>query len=200
MKRSWRVLPLIESEMHVATGNFELLASAEAAAALDFTAVYDAWFRPVFRWVSALGGPRADIEDLVQEVFVIVQRKLGEFDGQNLAGWLYRITERTVRDYRRRAWYRNIFLRPREVVLDELPARDASSAELIEQRQARERFYEIVGRMNRTWRDSFVLFEVQGYSGEEIAALRGIPSATVRTHLHRARKEFQALVAKEGRR
>jgi RNA polymerase sigma-70 factor, ECF subfamily len=200
MKRSWRVLPLIESEMHAVTGNFELLASAEAAAAHDFTAVYDAWFRPVFRWVSALGGPRADVEDLVQEVFVIVQRKLGEFDGQNLAGWLYRITERTVRDYRRRAWYRNIFLRPREVVLDELPARDASSTELIEQRQARERFYEIVGRMNRTWRDSFVLFEVQGYSGEEIAALRGIPSATVRTHLHRARKEFQALVAKEGRR
>jgi RNA polymerase sigma-70 factor (ECF subfamily) len=193
---------LIESEMHAVTGNFELLtaASAEAAAALDFTKVYDAWFHPVFRWVSALGGPRADLEDLVQEVFVIVQRKLGGFDGRNLAGWLYRITERTVRDYRRRAWYRNIFLRPREVVLDELPNRDASSAELIEQRQARERFYEIVSRMNQTWRESFVLFEVQGYSGEEIAALRGIPSATVRTHLHRARKEFLALVAKVGQR
>jgi RNA polymerase sigma-70 factor, ECF subfamily len=186
--------------MHAVTGDFELLtaASLEAAIALDFTEVYDAWFHSVYRWVSALGGPRADVEDLAQEVFVIVQRKLARFDGQNLAGWLYRITERTVRDYRRRAWYRNIFLRPREVVLDELPNDAANSAELIEQRQARERFYEIVGRMNRTWRDSFVLFEVQGYSGEEIAALRGIPSATVRTHLHRARKEFHALVAKDG--
>ncbi|HEY1552254.1 MAG TPA: sigma-70 family RNA polymerase sigma factor [Kofleriaceae bacterium] len=181
------------------TGDFELLtaASTEAAAAPDFSEVYDAWFRAVFRWVSALGGPRADVEDLVQEVFVIVQRKLAGFDGKNLVGWLYRITERTVRDYRRRAWYRNIFLRPREIVLDDLPANDASSAELLEQRQTRARFYAIVARMNRTWRDSFVLFEVQGYSGEEIATLRGIPSATVRTHLHRARKEFLALVAKE---
>ena len=185
--------------MHAVTGDFELLtAPIEAAVAPDFTEVYDGWFRHVFRWVSALGGPRADVEDLVQEVFVIVQRKLSYFDGQNLVGWLYRITERTVRDYRRRAWYRNIFLRPREVVLDELPTGDATSADLLEQHQARAQFYAIVARMNRTWRDSFVLFEVQGYSGEEIAALRGIPSATVRTHLHRARKEFQALVAKAG--
>jgi RNA polymerase sigma-70 factor, ECF subfamily len=186
--------------MHAVTGDLELLtaASTEVAAAPDFAEVYDQWFRPVYRWISALGGPRADVEDLVQEVFVIVQRKLASFDGRNLVGWLYRITERTVRDYRRRAWYRNIFLRPREVVLDELPASDASSADLLDQRQARERFYAIVARMNRTWRDSFVLFEVQGYSGEEIATLRGIPSATVRTHLHRARKEFQALVTKEG--
>jgi RNA polymerase sigma-70 factor, ECF subfamily len=182
------------------TGDFELLtaSSAEVAAAPDFAEVYDSWFRAVYRWVNALGGPRADVEDLVQEVFVIVQRKLASFDGKNLVGWLYRITERTVRDYRRRAWYRNIFLRPREVVLDELPGNGASSADLLEQRQTCERFYAIVARMNRTWRDSFVLFEVQGYSGEEIAALRGIPSATVRTHLHRARKEFLALVAKEG--
>jgi RNA polymerase sigma-70 factor, ECF subfamily len=188
--------------MHAVTGDLELLtaASAEVAAAPDFAEVYDQWFRAVYRWVTALGGPRADVEDLVQEVFVIVQRKLASFDGRNLVGWLYRITERTVRDYRRRAWYRNLFVRPREIVLDELPANDASSADLLEQYQARARFYAIVARMNRTWRESFVLFEVQGYSGEEIAALRGIPSATVRTHLHRARKEFLALVVKEGSR
>jgi RNA polymerase sigma-70 factor (ECF subfamily) len=170
------------------------------AAALDrdFSAIYSAWFRQVYRWVSALGGPRPDIEDLVQEVFVVVRRKLARFDGANLAGWLYRISERTVSDYRRRAWFRNIFKRSRDVVLDELPSAYVSSEELLARVQFQRRFYAIVARMNRKWRDSFVLFEIQGYSSEEIAVLRGIPSATVRTHLHRARKEFVSLAAKEN--
>ena len=73
----------------------------------------------------------------------------------------------------------------------------ASSATLLEQKQARAHFYALVGRMNRKWRETFVLFEVVGHSGEEIAALTGLPHATVRTHLHRARKEFLALLAEE---
>jgi len=70
---------------------------------LDFAAVYARWFHDVSHWARALGGPEADCEDLAQEVFLIVRRKLSDFDGRNLAGWLYRITARTVRDHRRRA-------------------------------------------------------------------------------------------------
>jgi RNA polymerase sigma-70 factor (ECF subfamily) len=167
------------------------------AAALDLSAVYATWFRSVYRWVKALGGPEADAEDLTQEVFLIVQRKLGDFDGENLPGWLYRITARTVRDHRRRRWFRNIFLRPRDVALDELAGERAGVDEALAQKQEQQRFYRLVGSMNKKWRDSFVLFEIDGYSGDEIASLTGIPSATVRTHLHRARKEFLALVARE---
>src|SRR5215467_5590225 len=58
---------------------------------LDFRTLYDTWFADVARWVRALGASTADQDDLVQEVFVVVHRRLPDFDGENLAGWLYRI-------------------------------------------------------------------------------------------------------------
>ena len=71
-----------------------------------FEQVYVQWFHEVSRWARAFGGLDADLDDLTQEVFLVVRRKLPEFDGRNLSGWLYRIAQRTVRDYRRRAWFR----------------------------------------------------------------------------------------------
>lgn len=169
---------------------------AEPCAERDFAVLYQAWFRPVHRWIRALGGPGVDAEDLAQEVFIVVQRKLARFDGGNLAGWLYRIAQLTVRDHRRRAWFRKMVLRVRDVVLDEVASPAAGQDELFD-RQQRERFlYQLVDQLNPRWRDSFLLFEIGGLSGDEIAALQGTPAATVRTHLFRARKELLALVAK----
>jgi RNA polymerase sigma-70 factor (ECF subfamily) len=170
---------------------------SEPREALDLSSIYEDWFRPVYRWVRALGGPEADAEDLTQEVFVITQRKLPRFDGQNLRGWLYRITALTVRNYRRRRWFRSIFLRGPELSVEELRSEAAGSEELLARKQQLQRVYRLVGRMNRKWRDSFVLFEIEGHSGDEIAMLTGIPVATVRTHLHRARKQFLELMAEE---
>src|SRR5262249_23078453 len=148
------------------------------------------WFPVVHRWCRSFGGPAADVEDLVQEVFVVVQRKLDDFDGEQLGAWLYRITQRKVRDHHRRSWFRRVVL-GREVTE---PVTEETSGTQLEQKQARERFYRLVDRMNPKWRESFVMFEVVGHSGEEIATLLDLPAATVRTHLHRARKEFLALV------
>src|SRR5262245_37188554 len=79
--------------------------------AFDLEAVYAQWFHEVCRWIRALGGLDADTTDLAQEVFIVVRRKLPEFDGRNLQSWLYGITRRTVRDYRRAAWFRRLLLR-----------------------------------------------------------------------------------------
>ena len=162
-----------------------------------FTIVYAEWFRTVYRWVRALGGPEADAEDLTQEVFVVVQRRLADFDGRNLPGWLYTITARTLSDHRRRRWFRNLFLSAPEIEPDDLAMTEPDSETLLARKQDRQRFYRLVGRMSKKWRDAFVLFEVEGYSGGEIAALQGLPAATVRTHLARARKQFLALLAQE---
>src|SRR3954470_2733317 len=78
-------------------------------ATLTFEQVYSTSFNDVARWIRALGGLPADVEDLTQEVFLIVRRKLPQFDGRNLRGWLYRIAQRTVRDYRRGSWFRALF-------------------------------------------------------------------------------------------
>ena len=170
-------------------------APAQSCEAHDLAALYQAWFRPVYRWIRALAGPGVDAEDLAQEVFIVVQRKLDRFDGANLAGWLYRIVQLTVRDHRQRAWFRKIFLRSRDVELDGIESPAAGQDERLEHRERERRLYQIVNRLNPLWRDSFLLFEIAGLTGEEIATLQGIPAATVRTHLSRARKEFLAMVA-----
>jgi RNA polymerase sigma-70 factor (ECF subfamily) len=164
-----------------------------AAPPLDFAEVYARWFGEVARWVRALGGPRADHDDLVQDVFVIVRRKLGGFDGGNLAGWLYRITARTVRDHRRAAWFRRLLRRRDDPGLDALAATGPGPAESLERREAQRALWRLLERVGEKQRGVFVLFEIEGYSGEEIAALLGIPVATVWTRLHKARAVLAAL-------
>ena len=78
------------------------------AAPLEFRAIYERWFAEVSRWIRAMGGPEAEREDLVQDVFMVVHRRLPDFDGQNVAGWLYQIARHRVRDFRRLLWVRHM--------------------------------------------------------------------------------------------
>jgi RNA polymerase sigma-70 factor, ECF subfamily len=173
------------------------LAQEPAAVSASLEAIYEAWFDAVYRWARSLGGPRVDPEDAAQDVFLVVQRRLGSFDGQNVAGWLYAITQRVVARHRRTAWWRRMVFGRAELERDEIADDTVDSARSLEQKRTRERFYRVVARMNPRWRDTFVLFEVVGYTGEELAGLTGLPHATVRTHLSRARQQFVALLAED---
>src|SRR6185369_18089829 len=74
---------------------------------LSVRAVFDEHARYVWRALRHLGIPEADVEDLCQEVFVVVQRKLAEFEGRSeLRTWLYGICLRVAADHRRRAYVR----------------------------------------------------------------------------------------------
>jgi RNA polymerase sigma-70 factor (ECF subfamily) len=168
---------------------------APTRAPLDFTRVYEAWFDPCLRWLRALGIPDADLEDVGQEVFVVVRRKLAAFDGDKLAAWLYRIAARTASDQRRRAWFRRLWTRGARIELDGIADAAAGPAELYERREAQRLLDRVLGRMSEKRRVAFALYEIEGYSGDEIAQLLDVPVATVWTRLHHARKEFLARVA-----
>jgi len=167
---------------------------------VSLEAIYDEHFDTVYRWARSLGGPRVDPEDVAQDVFLVVQRRLHDFDGQNVAGWLYAITQRVVARHRRNVWWRRLVFGRADVQRDEIVDDAADSGRRLEQKRASERFHRVVARMNARWRDTFVLFEVVGYTGDELASLTGLPHATVRTHLRRARQQFVALLAEEGER
>jgi RNA polymerase sigma-70 factor (ECF subfamily) len=161
---------------------------------LDLSVVYEQWFGSCLRWLRALGVPDCDLEDVAQEVFLVVQRKLVGFEGDRLAAWIYRIAARTASDYRRRAWFRR-WWRGDRGRLDDLASAASSPAELVELKQARRQLDEVLSRMSEKRRVALVLFEIEGYSGEEIAEIMDVPVATVWTRLHHARKEFLARVA-----
>ncbi len=175
-------------------------ATAGVEARGDFRALYDTWFDDVSRWIVALGGIEADRDDIVQEVFMVVRRRLSSFDGANPAGWLYRITRRQVRDFRRRTWVRHIFTKRRLEEPDDLPHAGGTPAAALERKEDRRLLHAILSKMREERRSAFVLFEIEGQSGEEIARIQSVPVNTVWTRLYHARREFFALAAKYQKR
>lgn len=162
----------------------------------SFNEVYRQWFAPVTRWLRALGGPDTDIEDLAQEVFVVVDRKLGSFDGRHLGAWLYRIVQLTLSDHRRRSWFVHLVQR-REALRENHPdAGDDPHGIYTRQEQLRV-FHRLVAKLPERQRQTFLLYEVLGHSGDELAQLQQVPINTIWTRLHAARKRFMKLVKEE---
>lgn len=159
--------------------------------AISFEALYDRWFHDVSCWVRALGARDADRDDLVQDVFIVAHRRLASFDGENPAGWLYQIARRKVRDYRRLAWVKHFFasdtLAPIEGVLKSL--RNPLSE--LETREKSELLNRVLETLNVDQRATFMLFEVEGQSGEQIAQLQKVPLNTVWARLYKARRRLQ---------
>jgi RNA polymerase sigma-70 factor (ECF subfamily) len=158
----------------------------------DLASLYREHAGTVARWAAHLGGPGADVEDLVHEVFLVAGRRLGDFRGDaKVTTWLYRITERVTRSRRRKDRMRRFFWRSRgDDVGAALAASHLSPVEELERRQATETVYRILDRLDEKYRTVLVLFELEGMSDEQIAALTGKKLATVWVHLHRARAQF----------
>jgi RNA polymerase sigma-70 factor (ECF subfamily) len=166
----------------------------------SFDAVYRAHARAVARWAARLGGPGADVEDAVQDVFVTVARRLPEFRGDApMEAWLFRITQKTVANRRRRARLRR-WLRLGARDEDRIAASAPGPAELYERRQAEERFYAILAELPERHRHVLVLFELEELPTAEIAALMQVQPTTVRVWLHRARAAFLAAEERRQRR
>jgi RNA polymerase sigma-70 factor (ECF subfamily) len=161
------------------------------AGQLTIERIYDERFDDVKRWVRAFGCRPPDVADLVHDVFVIALRRLPEFDGQNVRGWLFAITTRKVRDYRRLSWIKHLFT-------EESASTVASMAVGVDQV---ERFATAERRilMDRIWnklpateRVALELFELDGLACAEIAKLQRISINTVWGRLHRARHRLQS--------
>jgi RNA polymerase sigma-70 factor (ECF subfamily) len=177
----------------------ERAAWSELLTTPDFDRVYVEHFHHVSRWARALGGLSADVDDLTQDVFLVVRRKLSGFQGPSMAAWLYGITRKTVSDYRRRAWMRRL-LSGTHRSLDAASAsgaaaEDVPAVDAFERWEAKRILRRVLDKMSQVRRTAFILFEIEGYSGEEIAELEQVPLATVYTRLHHARKDFLRFTA-----
>jgi len=163
----------------------------EAPSDLSFEGLYERWFEDISRWVRAFGAREADRDDLVQEIFLVVHRRLADFDGQNVAGWLYQIARRKVRDHRRLLWVKHLFGKTSLPLGDAMLTTGQSALEELETKQKRELLGQLLEKLSEDQRAAFVLFEIEGSSGEEIAALAGVPINTVWARIHKARKKLQ---------
>jgi RNA polymerase sigma-70 factor (ECF subfamily) len=169
------------------------------SAKFDFRTIYEARFDEVSRWIRALGCPEADREDLVQDVFVVVHRRLRDFDGDNLAGWLYQIARRRVRDFRRLSWVKHLLFGSVPLSND-LTTCEASAAESLETKEKRAILESLLANLSESNRAALLLFEIDGYSGEQIAQIQGVGLNTVWARIHHARKKLKAWLARAEQR
>jgi RNA polymerase sigma-70 factor (ECF subfamily) len=147
----------------------------------------------VWRGLRRLGIPESDVEDVCQEVFVVVHRKLGDFEGRSsLRTWIYGICARTASDYRRSGRVR------REVVTDAPPetAHEGGQHDAVALRQARATLDRILDELDDDKRSVFVLYEIEELTMAEVAEALGCPLQTAYSRLHAARKVVEAGVAR----
>ena len=168
----------------------------------DFDVLYREHAATVARWAARIGAPGMDVDDIVQEVFLVVNRRLGEFRGDaKISTWLFRITENTVRNWRRKQHVRRLLRRGDDDSLAaDVPSLRPTPVEEIEHRQNADAVYRILDRMPERYRTVIILFEIEEMSTEQIAELLAMKAGTVRVWLHRARADFLRLQGKEERR
>jgi RNA polymerase sigma-70 factor (ECF subfamily) len=165
--------------------------TGSAPAARTFDALYRAHASKVMRWASRLGGPQIDAEDVTQEVFLVVHRRLDTLQPDvKPTTWIFAITANVVRAHRRRSYLSRLMrkLNPHDFLPFAAPV--PTPLETVEQRRASAVIYRILNRMSEIHRRAFVLFEIEGMSTDEIADLMGTTPVATRVRLHRARAEF----------
>ena len=144
----------------------------------------------VARWAARLGGPLLEVEDVVQEVFLTAHRQLPTFRGDaKPATWLFGITQNVVRHRRRRERLRRLVFGASTDAADAVSNRP-TPVEMLERREAERAVYAALSGLADKYRTVFILFEIEGLSGAEIAELTGLHPTTLRVHLHRARAQF----------
>jgi RNA polymerase sigma-70 factor (ECF subfamily) len=169
------------------------LAAAGAREVLDVDKVYAAHADFVWRSLCRLGAAGADSEDLLQEVFVVVQRRRACFDGRSkLETWLFGICLRVVKQHRRRARFR----RERPATSGPEPIEARTPEQAAEHHQSLERLTRVLAALAPERRAAFVMFEIEGLSTRAIAEVMGVPVGTIHSRLHLARRDFEHALAR----
>jgi RNA polymerase sigma-70 factor (ECF subfamily) len=174
-----------------------LIARAAGGETAAFRQLYERSRADVARLVYRMLGARADLEDVIQEVFIQAYKSLKDFRGQSkFSTWLHRVTVNVVLMHRRSA-------RSRPVFADEPPgdpslrSDDLAPDEDAERRERVRAFGRLLGRLADKKRLVFILHELEGLPPSEIATIVGAPVLTVRTRLFYARRELEAMLAEE---
>jgi RNA polymerase sigma-70 factor (ECF subfamily) len=170
---------------------------AQNGESAGFRELYTRHKRDVSRLVLRMIGPRPDLEDVVQEVFVQVFRSLAAFRAESrFSTWLHRVTVNVSLMYLRAQKSRPQL--GRDSTAPEPPAPEQSSpaagAATAERLRA---LYAILDQISDKKRVVFVLHDLEGVAAAEISEMVGAPVLTVRTRLFYARREVYAAMAKD---
>lgn len=180
------------------TSSVQSLAEGPSSAQLSFDAVYDEYFAFVYRNARRLGVPVGSADDVVQDVFLVLHRRLAEYDGRSsLQAWIYGILANTVRAYRRSFRRKQAPLVAREHEDEWGPASSRTSPEERATRgQEAALLMELLDELPAAQRELIVLADLEQMSVPEICACTGDNSNTVYSRLRVARDSLKAKLSR----
>lgn len=144
----------------------------------------------VLRVCVSLIGSR-DVEDLVQDIFIKILRRLNTFEGRSsLFTWIYEITVNQCRDElrrrKRRRWF-SLQALPEETV-ERVAVEEESVSAQIEANELRDNLRLELNKLEPKYRELVVLRDLEGLGYDEIAKIRGIDEKLVKSRLYQARQ------------
>jgi RNA polymerase sigma-70 factor (ECF subfamily) len=154
--------------------------------------LYERHHRQVYAVCLSMTRNPAEAEDLTQDVFVHLIRKIGSYRGESrFSTWLHRLTVNLVLMHMRRPVRREQPTGDSENVYSIIPLlRPRGSVQVID----RLALQLAVGQLPRGCRAVFVLFAIAGYKHDEIARLLGCSEGTSKSQLHRARTKLRRIL------
>jgi RNA polymerase sigma-70 factor, ECF subfamily len=161
----------------------------------SFADVYGGGFDYVWHALRRLGIPDADLEDGVQDVFVVVHRRLADYEPERpLRPWLFGIAYRIASQRRRRG-------DPAALGQDQLlglPDASPSPEALLDGEQARRRVHRALDALPLEQKAVMILHDLEGHSAPDVAEALGVPLNTVYSRLRLGREKFVATIREGG--
>lgn len=168
----------------------ELIAGVLAGDVAAERALYEAHVDRVFRLAFRLAGDADLAQDFTQETFVRAFNKLREFQGRSaLSTWLHAIAVSVSLNGLRKVKK----IRTREVEIDDAEPAYATSREA--EPDLKQRLKTAIAGLPEHYRSVFVMYDMEGYSHEEIGTVLGVPVGTSKARLSRAREKLREQLA-----
>ncbi len=187
-------MPVTGERMQPAT-DLELARAAAAGDSTAFEKLYEQHHRRVYSLCLRMTGNGPQAEDLTQDVFLQVYKKIGSFRGDSaFTTWLHRLTVNQVLMHFRR---RGVKLEHTSEEGDftnvvETPLQSTRRISMVD-KLALEK---AISELPPGYRTVFVLHDVEGYEHEEISKLLGVTIGTSKSQLHKARMRLRELLTK----
>lgn len=142
-----------------------------------FARLYDL-YAPLVHGILLSRVPRAEVDDLVQDIFLHAFKKLHTLrDGAAFGPWIAMIARNRAVDFHRRS-------RETVEINDDLRGSESHDSRANE-------ILELIRSLPEAYRETLVLRLVEGMTGPEIAARTGLTAASVRVNLHRGMKQLR---------
>lgn len=167
-----------------------------------FGAIYDENIDFAWRSVRRLGVCEAFVDDVLQQTFLVVHRRLGEFEGRSShKTWIFSILLRIVRDHRRsmRRKSPHWFQSGEAIDPDGLTANAVTPHEALERTEAWRQVDALLETLDDEKRTVFVLAELEQMTATEISEATGLTAQAVYSRLRAARGDFERAASRMRR-